>query len=328
MNRAEVIENLKETTFKLGSSGFVRLVDVMGEDSSIVQAARVSYGTGTKKISDDTDLIRYLLRHRHTTPFEMCEVKLHIRIPMDAWRQFIRHRTASVNEYSTRYSEAIDDRAVTDPKAWRLQSESNKQGSSGLLEEWPEGSEFVDNRYIDSEGVSHPKESGPGEFLSRMERDFHHLANSLYKERLSFGIAREQARKDLPLSTYTEAYWKCDLHNIFHFLGLRMDSHAQLEIREYANVIGEQILSQLFPIAWKAFLDYRFNAITLSAIDIITLRHILGHVPVADYGNLETVKSLASQEIRNKRELTEFIEKWKRIVGYYIVESTDDIKRD
>src|SRR5690554_5789455 len=164
--------------------GFVCLVDVMGDDAAIVQAARVSYGAGTKRVHEDRGLIRYLMRHRHTTPFEMCEIKLHVRVPMDCWRQWIRHRTASVNEYSTRYSIAIDRAQVTDATAWRTQAVGNRQGSSGFL--------------------------GPdiGAGLTLAERELLQQARDVYEARIQAGVAREQARKDLPLSTYTEAYWK------------------------------------------------------------------------------------------------------------------------
>ncbi len=223
--------------------GFVRVVDYMGDDSAIVQAARTSYGKGTKRRHEDRGLIRYLMRHAHTTPFEMCEIKLHVRVPMDVWRQWIRHRTASVNEYSTRYSEAIDAAQRTSPGAWRLQSTGNRQGSSGLLPP-DEG-----KRLSDEEAA-----------LQRQVRD-------VYEARLAAGVAREQARKELPLSTYTEAYWKIDLQNLLHFLELRMDEHAQLEIREYANVIGEQIVAKWVPMTWEAFLDYRRGATRLSRIE-------------------------------------------------------------
>ena len=227
--------------------GFVRLVDVMGDDSSIVQAARVSYGKGTKKVSEDRGLIRYLLRHRHTTPFEMCEIKLHVRVPMDCWRQWIRHRTANVNEYSTRYSIAIDAAQATKPDEWRLQGFVNRQGSEGQLD------------------------AAEGERLSKQEAEFHASTRQMYQERLDVGVAREQARKDLPLSTYTEAYWKIDLHNLLHFLALRMEAHAQFEIREYANVIGSQIVANWVPMAWEAFLDYRMNSMALSEMEILLL---------------------------------------------------------
>ncbi len=238
-------------TFKVLNDGHIRVVDVMGDDNAIVQAARISYGKGTKKSSEDRHLIRYLMRHRHTTPFEMCELKLHVRVPMDCWRQWIRHRTASVNEYSTRYSEAIDARQTTNDDKWRAQAAGNKQGSGEFLDE------------------------GIGNILSRNEALYHTAAQDLYQGRIDCGVAKEQARKDLPLSTYTEAYWKIDLHNLMHFLGLRMDGHAQSEIRQYATIIGEQILAEWCPVVWEAFQDYRLNAMYLSASDIATLKMIL-----------------------------------------------------
>jgi len=223
--------------------GFVRVVDYMGDDSAIVQAARTSYGKGTKRRHEDRGLIRYLMRHAHTTPFEMCEIKLHVRAPMDVWRQWIRHRTASVNEYSTRYSEAIDAAQRTAPGAWRLQSAGNRQGSSGAL----------------------PREQGLR--LTEEERTLQRQARDIYEARLAAGVAREQARKDLPLSTYTEAYWKIDLQNLLHFLELRMDEHAQQEIRAYANVIGNEIVARWVPLTWEAFLDYRRGGTRLSRIE-------------------------------------------------------------
>lgn len=242
--------------FKVLDDGFVRVVDYMGSDASIVQAARVSYGKGTKKVHEDRGLIRYLMRHRHSTPFEMAEIKLHVRVPMDCWRQWIRHRTANVNEYSTRYSEAIDSCQKTPPGEWRLQSQGNRQGSSGFLVDWPEASGDLQKEY-----------KTPGEWLSHLEDEFQQDARSYYKERLAFGVAREQARKDLPLSTYTEAYWKVDLHNLLHFLGLRMDSHAQKEIRDYATTIGEQIVSKWVPHTWEAFVDYRREGLYLTRLE-------------------------------------------------------------
>jgi thymidylate synthase (FAD) len=223
--------------------GFVRLIDYMGDDNSVVQAARVSYGTGTKRVQDDRGLIRYLMRHSHTTPFEMCELKLHIRAPMDVWRQWIRHRTANVNEYSTRYSIAIDAAQTTQADGWRLQSSENRQGSVGFL----------------------PKTDG--ERLSASEIELQRAARNTYEERLAAGVAREQARKDLPLSTYTEAYWKIDLHNLLHFLNVRMDIHAQEEIRSYAVMIGEQVVAKWVPLVWEAFLDYQRHSMQLSRLE-------------------------------------------------------------
>lgn len=247
------LDNILGIPFKVLDEGFVRVVDYMGSDASIVQAARVSYGTGTKKISEDRGLIRYLMRHRHSTPFEMAEIKFHVRVPMDCWRQWIRHRMANVNEYSTRYSEAIDASQKTPPDKWRLQSELNKQGSGGYL--------------TDAEGSA----------LSLSEEMFQKGARELYSKRLEMGVAREQARKDLPLSTYTEAYWKCDLHNLLHFLGLRMDGHAQEEIRNYATVIGEQIVAKWVPFAWEAFNDYRMKGAHFSRMETEIFEAICGN---------------------------------------------------
>lgn len=225
--------------------GWVELVDSMGSDASIVDAARISYGEGTRSLSDDTTLIRYLMRHRHTTPFEMPSLQFRVRCPMDCWRQWIRHRTASVNEYSTRYSEAINEMATTPPDAWRAQSTGNRQGSEAGTIEHRQG-------------------------WSDQERAFHTAARSVYEQRLQGGIAREQARKDLPLSTMTEAIWKMDLHNLLHFLALRLDDHAQLEIRSFAQAIACYV-EELFPITWQAFVDYRLEAVTLSRLEWETL---------------------------------------------------------
>lgn len=250
-SNSDIVESLRWKKFPVLNDGFVCLVDTMGDDAAVVQAARVSYGEGTKHVSDDRTLIRYLMRHRHTTPLEMAEIKLLVRVPMDCWRQWIRHRMASVNEYSTRYSVAIDSMQTTTPDEWRTQSTNNRQGSEGAL--------------------SHEM----GQRLSESEREFQRSAEKLYRERLEVGVAREQARKDLPLCTYTEAYWKIDLHNLLHFLALRMDSHAQLEIREYATTIGEQIVAKLFPVVWEAFLDYRRDAMALSRLEIGVMQDLV-----------------------------------------------------
>jgi thymidylate synthase (FAD) len=230
--------------------GFVRVVDYMGDDAAIVQAARVSYGKGTKRVREDRGLIRYLMRHDHTTPLEMCEIKFHVRVPMDIWRQWVRHRTASVNEYSTRYSEAIGAALRTSPDAWRAQSAVNRQGSAGLLP------------------------TDVGSRLSAEEEEFHGRARAMYDARLAAGVAREQARKDLPLATFTEAYWKIDLHNLLHFLQLRMDVHAQQEIRAYATAIGEQVVARWVPVVWEAFLDYRRRATRFSRAESAILARV------------------------------------------------------
>jgi len=242
--RVPKLEEMLGKKISVLDDGFIRVIDYMGSDESIVQAARVSYGKGTKQVSQDRGLIRYLLRNRHTTPFEMCELKLHVRVPMDCWRQWIRHRTANVNEYSTRYSVAIDAMRATKPDEWRLQSELNKQGSLGVVDD------------------------ALGAQLTKSEEEFHETCRQVYNDRLEQGIAREQARKDLPLATYTEAYWKVDLHNLLHFLNLRMDSHAQYEIRQYASIIGNEIVAKWVPSTWEAFNDYRTNSMNLSGQEI------------------------------------------------------------
>jgi thymidylate synthase (FAD) len=254
------VEQLRWRKFAVLDDGFVCLVDAMGDDQAVVQAARVSYGQGTRAVSDDRTLIRYLLRHQHTTPFEMCELKFLLRVPMDCWRQWIRHRMASINEYSTRYSIAIDAAQTTPPDAWRLQAAGNRQGSEGWLD------------------------AGRGAALSAAEAALQAQARAAYQQRLDWGVAREQARKDLPLATYTEAYWKIDLHNLLHFLALRMDEHAQWEIRQYAQTIGQQIVRPLFPLAWEAFADYRLAAMQLTRLDqeVIARLTSAGGVPASE----------------------------------------------
>ncbi len=253
----------------------------MGSDEAIDQAARTSYGKGTRKVSDTKQLLRYLMRHKHTTPFEMVEFKFHVKVPMDCWRQWIRHRTASVNEYSTRYSEAIDEMQETPPDKWRLQSKDNKQGSSGYVNHWkfsqpPKFDNLKDYGYPESfynyNQIPYERTGGysPGEFLSQEEKSLHDSAKNVYNQRLKFGVAKEQARKDLPLSNYTIAYWKIDLHNLLHFLKSRCDSHAQEEIRSYANTIAG-IVEVVCPIAFKAWHDYIFNSSSLSYQDLLLL---------------------------------------------------------
>jgi thymidylate synthase (FAD) len=285
------LDDILGKPFKVLDDGFVRVIDYMGADESIVQAARVSYGSGTKKISEDRGLIRYLLRHRHTTPFEMCEIKLHVRVPMDCWRQWIRHRTANVNEYSTRYSIAIDVTQRTDAGAWRKQAPGNKQGSEG----------FVD-----------PTQ---GRALSAEEEKLQNYSRAVYQERLDAGVSREQARKDLPLSTYTEAYWKIDLHNLLHFLSLRMDVRAQEEIREYARVIGEEVVSRWCPVVWEAFLDYQMNIVTLTRLEIDIVKAIGGDDTRKAMELAEGYGWLKSDDkgLKSNRERHEFEEKLEKL---------------
>jgi thymidylate synthase (FAD) len=295
---ASDVENLRWIKFPVLNDGFVCLVDIMGDDSSIVQAARVSYGAGTKKVSDDRGLIRYLMAHRHSTPFEMVELKFLVRVPMDTWRQWVRHRTANINEYSTRYSEAIDSQQITSKEEWRLQSSSNKQGSSGFVTEWPDC-------LSEEEKASLTRDYGtPGNYLSVIEASYINGAREIYNERLKYEVAREQARKDLPLSTYTEAYWKIDLHNLLHFLALRMDSHAQLEIRQYANAIGN-IVEKLLPLTWEAFKDYRLNSMSLSATELEVIRDIINMNVMKKFDNerLEEVQGIVIGSTKlSKRE--------------------------
>lgn len=226
--------------------GHVILQEVMGSDQTIVQAARTSYGKGTKTVSEDQALINYLMRHNHTSPFEMGEMKFHIRCPIYVWRQWIRHRTANVNEYSMRYSEAIDDVEIPQADEWRLQDENNKQGSDGMLG--------------DGQGAN---------FTWAYERSAT-SAKQIYDNAIAAGISREQARIILPVATYTEAVWKIDVHNLMHFLALRTKPNAQKEIREYASVI-KGMFAQHFPMTYSAWLNYRLNAMNLSRIEILCI---------------------------------------------------------
>ncbi len=278
------LDEVLGVTFPVLAGGFVRVVDYMGSDAAIVQAARVSYGAGTRHVSEDRPLIRYLMRHRHTTPFEMCELKLHLRVPMDCWRQWIRHRTASVNEYSTRYSVAIDEVLATPPDGWRAQARGNRQGSEG---------------YLSAE---------VGARLSAREAELQRSCREVYQERLAAGVAREQARKDLPLATFTEAYWKIDLHNLLHFLALRMDAHAQHEIRAYARVIGEEIVRRWCPITWEAFCDYRLQGLALSRLEKEVVAAVGRGDAVAARGVAEAAGWLVRDEkgsLRRHRERAE-----------------------
>ncbi len=230
--------------------GFVRLVDYMGDDGAIVQAARVSYGRGTRAVSDDRGLIRYLMRHRHTTPFEMCELKLHVKLPMFVARQWIRHRMANVNEYSARYSVLDSEFYIPRPEELARQAKDNRQGRGELLDP-----------------------VAAARALELLKRDAGQAFAS-YGELLDeHGLARELARIGLPLSAYTQWYWKIDLHNLLHFLSLRLDSHAQHEIRVFAEAIG-QIVADWVPVAWEAFQDYRVGGVGLSrqALEVVRRR--------------------------------------------------------
>lgn len=247
----EEVKNLIDKEFKVLDKGFVRLIDVMGDDSSIVQAARVSYGKGTKTVNEDRGLIRYLLRHKHTTPFEMVEFKFHIKLPIFIARQWIRHRTANVNEYSGRYSEMTDEFYLPDLEQIRPQSTMNKQGRSDEMLE--------DNVAADIRKT----------MLNTQVKLYDE-----YKDILGKGLAREIARINLPLSNYTEWYWKIDLHNLFHFLRLRMDDHAQYEIQEFGKTMGE-IVKQVVPVAWEAYEDYILEAENFSRMELKALQQLI-----------------------------------------------------
>lgn len=286
MNKVELLEKWGKP-IPVGHSGMVRLVDVMGDDSSIVQAARVSYGNGTKTKLEDESLIRYLVEHRHNTPIEMCEIKLHIRLPIYICRQLIRHRTASVNEYSMRYSVPLDMIEETAPEEWRLQSMDNKQGSSGLLidNEKVTYEKFYDRlhragksneeinfywRVVEEESA----ESSLAEYLTSLETNGLHNQKEAYNIAIGLGVAREQARKFLTVNEYTQLYWKIDASNLLNFISLRSHSHAQQEIREFAEVIDE-IVKDWLPALWQAHRDYRINARTFSAMEMEALQAII-----------------------------------------------------
>ncbi|MCL4372006.1 FAD-dependent thymidylate synthase [Candidatus Marsarchaeota archaeon] len=243
MERIEVKEanEIIGKQYKVLDHGFIALVDYMGNDSSIVQAARVSYGAGTKSIRDDSGLIRYLMRHEHTTPFEMVEFKFLARMPIFAARQWVRHRTASINEYSARYSIVKDEYYVPELAQIQAQSTTNRQGrEAGKLS------------------------AETQEATAKDIKAFSGKAYALYSDLIERGVARELARMVLPLNFYTEWYWKSNLHNTFHFLSLRLDPHAQWEIRQYAVKMGE-IVKSVVPVAYAAFEDFTLNGVRLSS---------------------------------------------------------------
>jgi thymidylate synthase (FAD) len=243
--------------------GFVRVIDYMGDDAAIVQAARVSYGKGTKKVNEDAGLINYLMRHRHSTPFEMCEIKFHIKLPIFIARQWIRHRTANVNEYSARYS--ILDREFYIPAADQLaaQSKNNRQGRGDLVE-GAEAKRVFELLKNDSEQVY--------DHYIEMLNDNEATGEPVDTSRK--GLARELARMNLTLNYYTQWYWKVDLHNLMHFLSLRADSHAQYEIRAYADVMIN-VLKRWLPITYEAFMNYRMGGAAISAKGLASIRKML-----------------------------------------------------
>jgi thymidylate synthase (FAD) len=242
--------------------GFVRVVDYMGDDGAVVQAARVSYGAGTRSVRDDAGLINYLMRHRHTTPFEMCEIKLHVKLPVFVARQWIRHRSANVNEISARYSILEDEFYIPAPEQLAAQSTSNRQGRGHVLE-GAEAARVLDTLRADARRsydryVELLNETAAGETIDPARS----------------GLARELARMNLTLNVYTQWYWKIDLHNLLHFLSLRADPHAQYEIRAYADVIMG-IVERWVPLVHAAFLDYGLGGARLSAKGLAAVRRML-----------------------------------------------------
>ncbi len=280
--------NKQSAYFPVLDHGFISLVDYMGNDSSIVQAARVSYGKGTKTKSDDKGLINYLMRHRHTTPFEMVEFKFHVGMPIFVARQWIRHRTASVNEMSGRYS-IMPMLFYTPPdEGVRQQSEKNRQGRS--------------EAGVDSEQLGRYNAS---------RQAVRQAAVTHYQDQCEGNIARELARIDLPLSTYTYWYWKMDLHNLFHFLSLRCDKHAQLEIREYADVIAS-IVEHIVPLAFDAWKTYRLLSTSLSYNELqIIFTHGSGLLDADEKLVDERISGVYSLSKREQDELKEKIKAFK-----------------
>lgn len=230
--------------------GFVRLIDVMGDDARIVQAARVSYGDGTKTVREDAGLIDYLMRHKHTSPFEMVEFTFHIKAPIFVVRQWFRHRTASVNEISARYSVMRDEFYLPDPSDLRAQSKKNKQVGEGVL----------------------PDDAARA--AARRIRDAQRESFTVYEELLELGVARELAREVLPVGLYTEFYWKQNLHNLLHFLRLRLDWHAQLEIRAYADAVA-RFVSMAVPATWASFEEHMLHGANLSAKELDAIRSLI-----------------------------------------------------
>jgi len=247
--------------------GFVRVIDYMGDDAAIVQAARVSYGRGTRKVSEDQGLINYLMRHRHTTPFEMCEIKYHIKLPIFVARQWIRHRTANVNEYSARYSILDNEFYIPDPEHLAVQTTTNRQGRGAAI------AGEAARRVVDL--LRRDAERAYAGYFELLNED----TSGLPIDPARPGLARELARINLSLGFYTQWYWKTDLHNLMHFLSLRADPHAQYEIRAYAEVMLGT-LARWVPMAHAAFLEYRMNAATISATGVSVIRRLLAGEPV------------------------------------------------
>lgn len=249
--------------------GFVRVIDYMGDDGAIVQAARVSYGRGTRRVSEDAALIRYLMRRRHTSPFEMCEIKLHVKLPIFVARQWIRHRTANVNEYSARYSILDREFYIPAPEHLAAQSRENRQGRGAVL-----GGEEAAHVLALLREDAERCHAHYLEMLNEDEEPTLAKPKGAARDPNRLGLARELARMNLTLNTYTQWYWKIDLHNLLHFLALRLEAHAQYEIRAYAEAIME-IVAAWVPITYQAFRDYILGAVTFSAPMLAVLRRMV-----------------------------------------------------
>lgn len=247
--------------FPVLDKGFVRLIDYMGNDSSVVQAARVSYGSGTKSVNEDAGLINFLFRHKHTSPFEMCEIKLHVKMPLFVARQWVRHRTASLNEMSARYSIVPDEYFIPFPEACKSQDSINKQGSAQQLD-----------KQMAMDAVGAIDQSSLDSFNN-------------YKKLLEIGLSREIARTVLPQNMYTQMYWKIDLHNLLHFIALRSSEKAQPEIKAYADVILEEILKKWTPLCYDAFKNYRKGGMYFSSKQLEELKKTLDQSKVREFIN-------------------------------------------
>lgn len=272
---------------RVHDNGFVVLLDHMGKDSDIADSARISYGQGTKAINDDRNLIRYLMRHQHTTPFEMCEVKFMIKMPIFIMRQLVRHRTASINEYSGRYSEMSDEFYFPEPSYLAPQSQLNRQGRDGEM-----------------------NEAQKEEVLKRMSHS-NKVAYETYQSQLDDDLSRELARITLPLNNYTIIYWKSNLKNFLHLIRLRADSHAQQEIQDFANAMYD-LAKPLFPLACEAWEDFQQNAMSLSRQEVNMLNSIIDKTKWFDYeSNMRTNKAIREQYGVSQRELDEFRTKFR-----------------
>jgi thymidylate synthase (FAD) len=285
--RSDIDFGLDDNYVPVLDHGFVGLVDCMGSDEAIVSAARVSYGKGTKTVQSDRNLIRYLMRHEHTTPFEMCEVKFHIKLPIFVMRQLVRHRTASLNEYSARYSVITDEFYIPERENLKPQSTTNRQGREGEL---------------DSIQKSHTIDD------MRSAWDYSY---TLYERFIDdFGLARETARQVLPVGGYTECYWKANLKNFLHMVKLRSDPHAQWEIQQYANAMYS-LVKDIFPITCEAFEDYLLNSVRLSAQDATLLKRLIDKEKwldvLEDFRNEDNICKIFNL---SKRELEDFKKNW------------------